>query len=124
MKGYYFCAARVKPKRSRNSPSAWVRAVSAEVPCAASSEARFPTQRMRKLSSTSAEIAELSLGRLLFFEKRQPLENERAAIHTTTEKALIMLKTGLNVTTGLPDGEGNFFPFARARIVSFCPTYE
>ena len=54
---------------------------------------------LSKLSSTSAAMAELSLGRLLFFEKKQPLEKERAAMHRVNEKALIMLKTGLKVTT-------------------------
>jgi hypothetical protein len=111
----YFWAARVKPKRSRNSPSACARAASAAVPRAVSSEARFSTQRFRKLSSTSAAIAELSFV-LAFFENRQPLEQQSAAMQTEHKKALIMLKTGLNVTRGGFDSEGNFFRFALARI--------
>jgi hypothetical protein len=43
-------------------------------------------------------------------------------MQTVHKKALIMLKTGLNVTRGDFDREGNFFRFALARISVFVPT--
>lgn len=87
-----------------------------------SSDARFSTQRFRKLSSTSAAIAELSFARFAFFENRQPLEQQSAAMQKEHKKALIMLKTGLNVTREDFDSEGNFFRFALARISVFVRT--
>jgi hypothetical protein len=67
---------------------------------------------LRKLSSTSAEIAELSLVRLVFLNKKQPLERRRVDRLAASKRALVMLKSGLIVVSARRDREGNFFGFA------------
>jgi hypothetical protein len=66
------------------------------------------THRLRKLSSTSAEIAVLSFARRAFREKRQPDETARVARLRNSKSALVMLKTGLKVAPQSRDREGNF----------------
>jgi hypothetical protein len=57
------------------------------------------TQRRRKLSSTSAAIAELSFGLFAFLEKKQPLAEARRIALRDTRRAFFMLKTSLTVVT-------------------------